>query len=128
MGKDAQSQVVLTEEARKKFDDCVAALAACGFGPEGPVVATTFAEIEAFGHEIGRMVARSLDEKLTDQHAAHFRGTAPCPCCDTSCPIKETPNTREIQTGDGDVPLHEPFCHCPVCNRDFFPSAYRIED
>ena len=91
MSKDAQKQVTLTEEARKKFEECVAAMAACGFGPEGPPVDTTFAEIEDFGHEVGKMVARALDEKLTSQHATHFQGAASCPCCGTKCPAAENP-------------------------------------
>ena len=128
MSKDAQKQVVLTDEAKKKLEDCIAALAACGYGPEGPPLDTTFAEIEGFGHEVGKMVARALDEKLTNQHAAHFKGSAVCPCCGTTCLIEENPKTRDIQTTDGDVPLREPICHCPVCNRDFFPSAYGLED
>jgi len=128
MSKDAQERMVLTEEAKKKFDECVAALAACGFGPDGPSVETTFAEIEGFGHELGKMLARALDEKLTSQHAAHFEGTAACPCCGTTCPVAENAATRDVQTTDGMIPLREPIGHCPVCNRDFFPSAYRVED
>jgi hypothetical protein len=114
MGKDAQKLVELTDEARRKFEDCVAAMAACGFGPDGPPLETTFAEIEEFGHEVGRMVARALDEKLTRQHASHFHRTAACPGCETKCPVAEHPNTRDIQTTDGVVPLREPMCHCPV--------------
>lgn len=128
MGKDAQKQVVLTEEARKKLGECVAAMAACGFGPDGPPLETTFAEIEEFGHEVGRMVARALDAELTKQHAGHFGGTAACPCCQRECPVVPNPKTREVQTTDGIVPLEEPMGHCPVCNRDFFPSAYGIEN
>lgn len=128
MSKDAQKQVVLTDEAREKLEDCVAAVAACGFGPDGPPLETTFAEIEEFGHEVGKMVARALDEKLTKQHAAHFHGTAACPCCKTESSVAEKPDTRDVQTTDGVVPLHEPMCHCSVCNRDFFPSAYCIKN
>jgi hypothetical protein len=123
MGKDARRQVNLTEDARKKLADCVAALASCRFGPEGPPLETTFAEIEDFGHEMGRMLARSLDQELTQQHSTHFSGSALCPCCQTECPIVENPKAREVQTIDGDVSLHELACHCPVCDRDFFPSA-----
>jgi len=128
MGKDAQKQVVLTDEAKKKFDDCVAAMAACGFGIEGPPRDTTFAEIEEFGHEVGRMVARAVDEELTRQHATHFQKTAACPTCETLCSPKETPARRDLQTTDGDVPIHEPVCHCSLCQRDFFPSTPDIED
>lgn len=128
MSKDAQKKVELTADAQKKFEECVAAMAACGFGPDGPPLETTFAEIEEFGHEVGKMVARAVDEQLTKQHAHHFDGTAACPSCETECPIAESPKSRPFQTTDGDVPLHEPICHCPVCHRDFFPSAYRTED
>jgi hypothetical protein len=128
MGTDAQKRVVLTDDAKKKFDDCVAAMAACGFGVDGPPVETTFAEIEEYGHEVGKMVARAVDERLTSRHAAHFQGTAACPCCETASPVEENPKTRDVQTTDGVVPLQEPICHCPVCNRDFFPSAYPAED
>lgn len=128
MSKDAQERIVFTEEAKKKFDECVAALAACGFGPDGPSVETTFAEIEGFGHELGKMLARALDERLTQQHAAHFQGAAACPGCGTSCPVMESAKPRDVQTTDGKVPLREPLCHCPVCHRDFFPSACRTED
>ena len=128
MSKDAQKQVLLTDEARKKLEDCVAAVATCGFGPDGPPLETTFAEIEQFGHEVGKLVARALDEKLTTQHAAHFQGMAACPSCGTECSVAESPHARDVQTTDGVVPLHEPICHCPVCHRDFFPSAYPFED
>jgi len=119
MSKEAQNRLALTDEAKEKLDECVAALAACGFGPGGPPLETTFAQIEEFGHEMGKMVARALDEKLADQHANHFQDTAACPCCKTQCPIQENSKTRNIQTSDSDIPLREPLCHCPVCNRDF---------
>lgn len=128
MSKDAQSGIQLTAEARKKFEECVAAMAACGFGSEGPPKETTFAEIEDFGHEVGRMLARAVDERLTDQHAGHFGETAACPGCRKQCRVKEAPAPRDLQTCDGSVPLREPVCHCSVCHRDFFPSADRPED
>ena len=128
MGKDARIPVTLSDEARKKLEDCVAAMAACGFGADGPPIDTTFAEIEEFGHEVGKMLARALDEKLTSQHATHFQGTAACPCCGTTCPVAEHATTRDMQTTDGKIPLCEPRCHCPVCHRDFFPSASGVED
>ncbi|HEY7617369.1 MAG TPA: hypothetical protein VH744_11235 [Terriglobales bacterium] len=123
MSKDAQTAVVLNEDAQEKFEQCVAALAACGFGSDGPAVNTTFAEIERFGHEVGRMVARGVGERLTAQHAEHFQDQSACPVCQTPCAPKEDPAQRRLQTIDGHVPLAEPVCHCPVCHRDFFPSA-----
>jgi hypothetical protein len=128
MSKDAKNTVVLTGEARKKFEECVAALAVCGFGAEGPVVETTFAEIEDFGHEVGRMVARAVEERLASRHAEHFQKEAACPVCQKLCEVQAGPATRLLQTTDGDVPLHEPVGHCSVCRRDFFPSAFGAAD
>ena len=128
MSKDAQKSVALTEEAKRKFEECVAALAACGFGVDGPPEETTFAQIEEFGHEVGRMVARAVDEQLATQHATLFDGVAPCPTCHRKCPVKEPRSPREVQTCDGHVPLREPVCHCSVCHRDFFPSTHRLAD
>jgi len=127
MGMDARNQLHLSDEAKKKLDEFVAAAAACQFGVDGPPKETTFTEIEEFGHQVGRTVGCAIDEQLADQHAAHFREPAPCPSCQTLCaPKKELPE-RELQTKDGQVPLREPLCHCPDCHRDFFPSAYRVE-
>ena len=128
MGKEAQKTVVLDDEVQKKLDDCVAAVTAMRYGSEGPPENTTFAEMEAFGHEVGRMVGRAIDQQLASQHAEQFQKTTACPTCQTLCEPEPSPTEREIQTCDGRVPIAEPVCHCSVCNRDFFPSAYRIED
>ncbi len=82
LAKDAQQAVILTDEARQKFEECVVVLAACGFGPDGPAKDTTFVEIEEFGHEVGRMVAQAVDEQLASQHAAYFQEETPCPTCE----------------------------------------------
>jgi len=122
MSKDARKQVQLTAEAKREFDACIAAMAACGFGEDGPPRNTTFAQIEDFGLQVGRMLAQGIEQRLTEQHAAHFQEEE-CPTCGTSCPVQQTPAEREIQTCGGPVPLREPVCHCSVCRRDFFPSA-----
>jgi hypothetical protein len=119
---------MLSPQARQKFDELVALLAEERYGPDGPPINTTFAEIEAFGHQAGRMVGRSLDEHLTYQHAEHFQ-QASCPtcgACDESDAARQ--KTRPLETVDGKIPLAEPAFHCPTCNRDFFPSAERTCD
>ena len=128
MSKEAQRPVVLDDQTQETFDQCVAALTAMRYGTEGPPEDTTFAEIEQFGHEVGRMVGRAVDQQLTSQHAEQFHEAAFCPTCQTLCEPKPSPAERELQTSDGRVPIAEPVCHCSVCNRDFFPSASRIED
>ena len=124
MGKDAQNVVVLSDEAQKKFDECVAALTAMRYGPDGPPRDTTFSEIEAFGHEVGRMLGRAVDQRLTSDHASHFSGPSICPTCQRCCDPKPDRTDRQLQTSDGQVPISETACHCSVCNRDFFPSAH----
>ena len=128
MGKEAQKSVILSDEAQKKFDECVAALTAMRYGPDGPPRDTTFAEIEEFGHEVGRMLGRAVDQQLTAEHSSHFAGSNICPTCQSNGEPKPDTVQRELQTCDGQVPIEEPVCRCSVCNRDFFPSACRIED
>ena len=128
MSMDAQSTVVLNDEAQEKFDACVVALTAMRYGSEGPPENTTFAEIEEFGHEVGRLLGRAVDQRLTSQHAQQFQKAAACPTCQTVCEPQPTPAQRKIQTSDGPVPVFEPVCHCSVCHRAFFPSAYGVED
>ena len=125
MSKDARNEdeLELAPEAKAKFDELVALLAGHGFGEEGPPLETTFAQIEQFGHQAGRMLARAVDAHLAAWHASQFAGEQPCPSCDEKCPSKERPHELPLQTPDGEVTLHEPTCHCPSCRRDFFPSA-----
>jgi hypothetical protein len=52
LGKEAQGTVVLGDEVRKQFDECVAALTDVRYGPRGRPRNTTFAEIEPFGHDL----------------------------------------------------------------------------
>ena len=128
MGMEARQAVVLDSEVQKKLDDCVAAVTAMRYGPDGPPKNTTFSEIEQFGHEVGRMMGRAVDQQLASQHAEHFQKAAACPTCQTVCEPRPSPAEREIQTSDGQVPLAEPVCYCSACHRDFFPSAYCTED
>jgi len=130
MGMDSRIEMersTLSLEARQKFDELVAVLAAEKYGPSGPPEDTTFAEIELFGHQAGRMVGRAVDEHLTARHAEHFQ-ERPCPSCGVLGESKETQKSRPLQTVDGEIPLTEPAFHCPRCDRDFFPSADRTCD
>ncbi len=127
MGKDSHNEMeksMLSAAARQKFDELVALLAEERYGPDGPPVNTTFAEIEQFGHQAGRMLGRSLDEHLAHQHAEHFQ-EASCPTCGVcyESDAAENKKTRPLQTQDGKIPLAESAFHCPKCDRDFFPSA-----
>jgi hypothetical protein len=129
MSKDARNDDLdLAPAVKTKFDELVTLLSQQGFGPDGPPPETTFAQIEQFGHQAGRMVARAIDARLAVRHAEHFAGEQPCPTCHEKCPPEESPHELPLHTSDGDVTLHEPTCRCPQCRRDFFPSADRVED
>ena len=124
MSKDARQQdLELTPVEKKVFAELVAVLARHGFGAEGPPRATTFAEIEQFGHRAGQMVARAVDARLAAQHAEHFAGAEPCPACGVRHVPRERPHELSLQTQDGAVVLSEPAFRCPPCERDFFPAA-----
>ncbi len=132
MGMDSRNEMqksMLSVEARMKFDELVTLLAREKYGPGPPPIDTTFAEIEHFGHQAGRMLGRSIDEHLTHDHAEHFQ-EASCPTCAASGESGAADNkkTRPLQTQDGKIPLTEPVFHCPTCDRDFFPSANRTCD
>ena len=131
MGMDSQNELeksMLSAEARQKFDELVALLAEERYGPNGPPIDTTFAEIEELGHQVGRMLGRSLDEHLTAQHAEHFQ-QASCPTCGARGESDvASRKARPLETLDGKIPLAEPAFHCPRCDRDFFPSAERLGD
>ncbi|MCX7424028.1 MAG: hypothetical protein NTW96_00060, partial [Planctomycetia bacterium] len=92
----------LTAEEKEKFSELVALLARHGFGAAGPPRETTFAQIEKFGHQAGRMVAGAIDSRLAEQHAAHFAGEETCPSCGEKHLSKESPHDLGLQTEDGD--------------------------
>ena len=129
MGMDSRNEMdrsMLSAEARRKFDELVALLSEERYGPDGPPIDTTFAEIEDFGHQAGRMLGRSLDERLAQEHGEHF-AEACCPTCGACGELdaSKSEKTRPLRTQDGKLPLAEPVFHCPSCDRDFFPSANR---
>lgn len=129
MGKEARNQdLEFTVEEQAKFAEVVAMLARHGFGEEGPPLETTFAQIEQFGHRAGQMLARAVDAKLAEAHAGHFSDEQACPSCGQGASPEDAPHDLPLQTGDGDVVLHEPAFRCPQCKRDFFPSTHPAAD
>ena len=131
MGMDSRNEMkksMLSPQAQQKFDELVALLAEQRYGPSGPSRDTTFAEMEQFGHQAGRMLGRAMDEHLAAQQGdAHFQEGS-CPTCGACGGSSGARKTRPLQTVDGTIPLAEPAFHCPICSRDFFPSAERTCD
>jgi len=129
MSRDARKEdLELTALEREKFAELVVLLAKHGFGEDGPPRETSFAQIEEFGHRAGQMVARAIDARLAEEHAAHFAGEEPCPSCGEKHLPEKSPHDFRLQTEDGEVPLREPAFHCPPCERDFFPSTHPVAD
>ena len=91
------------------------------YGPDGPPIETTWAEIEDAGHELGKLVATEYDQIMQRQHAEKFDQTHACPQCrkQSSPSVKH----RDLTTRDGTADLSEPEFRCGVCERSFFPSA-----
>jgi len=91
------------------------------YGPEGPPKALTWAEIEDVGHEIGRLAATEVDQKIQRQQAEDFDHTHDCPQCGRPC--SPSIKHRSLETRDGPADLSEPACYCNACERSFFPST-----
>jgi len=123
VGKESPTAFELSPETINKLDELVVLLAQDRYGATGPPIETTFAEIEAYGHQAGRLVAQQVDERLTGQHANHFQDSSPCPTCNQVCGQEPDPHPLTMQTQDGSVGIDEPVFRCPTCDRDFFPST-----
>jgi hypothetical protein len=82
-----------------------------------------FRDMEAAGHELGRVVAQATTERLSLARAQRLTEAQPCPTCGQVCALDH--KERELTTGDGLIRLREPVCHCSTCRRAFFPSASR---
>jgi hypothetical protein len=95
------------------------------FGPEGVPQDITFSEIEAIGHQAGRVFAAQVDRELMTDHGKRFGDEHPCPQCGRRC--SSQPFARTLKTRDGTMELPETVCHCPDCRRSFFPSAGSVE-
>jgi hypothetical protein len=80
-----------------------------------------FSDLEAAAHQFGRAVAQETTERLAGARAQRAAAAYNCPTCGRRCPV--THKDRDLETVDGPIRLDEPCCHCPACDRDFFPSA-----
>lgn len=80
-----------------------------------------FSVLEAAAHQFGRAVAQETTERLAGARAERAEAAYNCPTCGMRCPV--THKGRDLETVDGSINLREPCCHCPACDRDFFPSA-----
>ena len=110
---------------RRKLQELAELISLEQFGAEGIPKEITFSEIEEIGHQVGQLVAGTVDQTLQLRHTKHLADVEPCPQCGEDGKIQQ--RQRTLQTRDGTVELDEPVCHCPRCERDFFPSASLAE-
>jgi hypothetical protein len=91
------------------------------FGPEGPGLDCDIDEMEDLAVLAARaafdaVIARAMllqNQKLPD--------SLPCPDCERQSSVGF--EKRTVQGRMGPVEIQEPVCHCPTCDRDFFPTT-----
>lgn len=110
---------------RRKLQELAELISEERFGEAGIPLEFSFSEMEEIGHQVGQLAASTVDQRLQQQHAEHLSEAAPCPGCGRDCEVER--RERAIQTRDGTIELNEPACHCPHCERDFFPSTSPAE-
>jgi hypothetical protein len=77
--------------------------------------------LEQAGRALGRQLSVAAIRRAVREAAALSDKTARCPVCDHECDVGFA--KRMVHSLEGLVELLEPKAHCPVCRRDFFPSA-----
>lgn len=90
-----------------------------GKRPRGKV--PHFSVIEDAAHAVGQELSRRVQERMLNEVVAEQPSVAKCPDCGTRCAL--TTKRREVLSGDGRIGVQDQVGHCPVCRRDFFPSA-----
>lgn len=89
---------------------------------EGAVVGIPhYSVIESRAHELGRRLSRQVQQHQTGKMSAQAAPKAKCPACGATCELELA--ERPMTSIDGSLDISELKGHCPVCRRDFFPSA-----
>jgi hypothetical protein len=80
-----------------------------------------YSVIEDAAHEVGQELSRRVQERMLHEVVAEQPIVAKCPACGTRCALRT--QGRDVLSGDGRISVQDQVGHCPVCRRDFFPSA-----
>lgn len=117
---------VARQSSEALFEQLVQALIDEGVTAETfDIGAMPFAQMEMFGHGLGKQLAQRIQQALAEQQAAHINeqagGQYACPQCGRSC--RAQTGGRQLTTLDGDVEFAELKCFCKTCRKSFFPSA-----
>jgi hypothetical protein len=91
------------------------------YGPKGPALDCDIDEIEEAAVLAARAAFDAVIARALELQQQRLPDELPCPDCGGLCPVKF--EHRTIQGRMGPASIQEPFCSCPACKRDFFPSA-----
>jgi hypothetical protein len=112
----------LRRSSEELFEQLVDALIDEGMtAEEFDIDAMPFAQMELFGHGLGRQLARRIQQALAQRQGERMAEEFDCPQCGRSC--RAQTGGRRMKTLDGDVEFAEPKCFCKSCRKAFFPSA-----
>lgn len=96
------------------------------FGERGPDLQVTLADLEQFLRPLVAAMAGGFLAGSVEDQTERLSETLPCPTCGHACSREE--GERTLAAEHGPFTWSEPVCHCPHCERAFFPSADRLED
>jgi hypothetical protein len=91
------------------------------YGPEGPELDSDIDEFEDLAVLAARAAFDAVIARALVLQNQKLPSKLPCPKCAGECPVKL--GERTIKGRMGSATIQEPYCHCSVCDRDFFPSA-----
>lgn len=91
------------------------------YGDEGPDLDCDIDQIEDVAVLAARAAFDATIARALELQNQRLPQQMPCPKCQTDGSVRL--ETRTIQGRIGPAEIREPVCHCPVCDRDFFPSA-----
>ncbi len=100
----------------------IVARRACGESAAGAQL--DFRAMEQIAAAAAAGLTQGALDALLEQPAQALGTEQPCPDCGRLCPVGYEDRPLAVQ-GGGQLPYHEPVCHCPDCRRDFFPPAAR---
>jgi len=91
------------------------------YGPDGPPLGTSFADLEQLASQLGKTIAQELLTRSLDRQSAGAMDPG-CPTCGRAGASAE-PEPRVVETDFGEVLWNEPRCTCTRCRRSFFPQS-----
>jgi hypothetical protein len=92
------------------------------WGEQGPGLDVDFNEMEEVAMAAVRALLAGTLETATGQQADRLGQEQACPECGRKCSLQRDSRPIVVRTGSS-IDHDEPKAHCPVCRRDFFPSA-----